>query len=154
MLLAVTAEVRHALARPGQAIPFARFRMIGLLGFLVLALPQMAQAQHCGRISYVPSMSGESLSWERGEADPASVPVESSRIRKAGCEGPLCRSQTPQPFSPGSVADTPAIPFPWKCTALALVPKNPDPVARAVLIDSPYFESPFIEPFPEPPRIG
>ena len=40
------------------------------------------------------------------------------------------------------------------CTALALPPSDPDPVARAILNDSPYFESPFIEPIPEPPRIG
>lgn len=154
MLLAATAEARHALARLGQAIPFARIRFFVWLGFFSLALPQMAQAQHCGRIAYVPSMAGDSLSWERGEADQASMAGGMSRIRKTGCEGPLCRSQTPQPLTPGSVADTPAIPFPWKCTALIMPLCDPDPIARAVLNDSHYFESPCYEPIPEPPRFA
>ena len=153
MLLAAIAEARHALARQGRAFPFARIRVFFCLGILALALPQMAQAQHCGRIAYVPSMDGDSLSWELGGADQAPSVGDSSRIRKTGCEGPLCRSQTPQPFSPGSVADTPAIPFPWKCTAWTLSASGSDPFVRAVLNDSLDFDSPCFEPIPEPPRF-
>ncbi|MBI1325068.1 hypothetical protein GC170_18035 [bacterium] len=154
MLLAGIAKARHALARLGRSIRFASIRVIGLLFFVSLAFPQWAQAQHCGRIAYVPSMDGDSLSWERGSADQSPAAGESSRIRKSGCEGPLCRSQTPQPFSPGSVAGTPTIPFPWKCTAWALPASGSDPFVRAVLTDSLDFDSPCFEPIPEPPRFG
>gem|GEM_PF-6523997 len=155
MLMAAIAEVRFALALSRRWLPFAQLRLMAFLGLALLALPQMAQAQHCGRIGYVVSTEGDSLSWERGDAGFGQIPpIETSRIRKTGCEGPLCRSRLPQPFAPGSSADSAAMPLPWKCTASFATTPDPDTGTRAHVAAVLIFEIPFIEPSPEPPRIG
>ncbi len=155
MFMAAIAEVRYALAPSRRKLPFAQLRLIVLLGLAILALPQFVRAQHCGRIGYVVSAESESLSWEQGDAGFGQLSAsETSRIRNTGCEGPLCRSRTPQPFAPGNHADAAAMPFPWKCTALTSLYPDLDPVAGANAYLSSFFENPFIEPSPEPPRIG
>lgn len=154
MLMAAIAEVRFALAPSRRWLPFAQLRHVALIGLALLALPQLAQAQHCGRIGYVLSTDSDSLSWERGDAGFGQLSAsETSRIRKTGCEGPLCRSRLPQPLAPGSFADSPAMPFPWKCTASFAATPDPDTGTRAHVAADLIFEIPFIEPFPEPPRI-
>lgn len=153
MLQAAFAELRNAFARIGRAVPFAQLRLVGLLGLILIAVPQMALGQHCGRIGYVVSTDSETLSWERADAGLGTVPAgELFRIRETGCDGPLCRSQSPVPFVPGSHANAAAAPLPWKCTALCSVARQPDPVARVDAATQRFFEIPFIEPLAEPPR--
>lgn len=155
MLLAIIAEARHSMARLGRALPFARSRSLFLLGFLVWIAPQMAQAQHCGRIGYVLSLETESLSWERNtETDDSALSREAARIRKTGCEGPLCRSRTPQPLTPDRGSDSISIPLPWTCTGLASASLSPNSICRVGFDPFRYLDDPIIEPLAKPPRIG
>jgi hypothetical protein len=154
MLQAANAEARHTLAPTGLERPFARFRVFIFALFVALTGPQLAQAQHCGRIGTVLRVEQDSLSWEReGSAGSLHGSADSARIRTTECEGPLCRSQTPQPFSSGRGVDSASPPLPWKCTALPLVATSPNSIDQAMTEPFLFVSEPNDQPLPKPPRF-
>ncbi len=141
--------------RPPESERFAfrravrRFVTRGLLFSIVIAIQAgSAKAQHCGRIDMTTVWSDSRPSWERDDArvDP------SGRIRTTECEGPLCRSRTPQPFAdPGSSVGA-IVPLPWNSTSVVFAVSQ-DRLAGSISPESSIpFPSPCFDPLFEPPR--
>jgi len=80
----------------------------------------VSQAQHCGRVGYMPEWNQSLMSWEgTGTVAPVGPTSDAWRLKGVACEGPLCRSQSPVPFSQHESSQFPVSPMPWVCTALA-----------------------------------
>ncbi len=92
-----------------------------------LGMSSKVEAQHCGRIGYMPEWNQSLMSWEgTGSVSAVSTTDDLWRLKGQSCDGPLCRSQAPVPLAPhdpGSGLDSL---LPWRCTAfLAACPMDP-----------------------------
>lgn len=115
---------------------------------LTFGATKSVNAQHCGRVAQAAVWMDSQLSWEREQSQ-----FESARIRTSGCEGPMCRSRTPEPFSEPTSSSGAVVPLPWNCTSLKYV-QEPVPFAGRILPDFDFSKSdPFAEPLFEPPRF-
>ena len=96
-----------------------------LMSLLVVCLVSFgfsnaSQAQHCGRVGYMPEWNQSLMSWEgTGTVAPVGPTSDAWRLKGVACEGPLCRSQSPVPFSQHESSQFTVSPMPWVCTALA-----------------------------------
>lgn len=83
-----------------------------------LGMSSQVEAQHCGRIGYMPEWNQSLMSWEgTGSVSAVGTTVDLWRLKGQSCDGPLCRSQVPVPLAPhdsGSGLDSL---LPWRCTA-------------------------------------
>lgn len=136
-----------ALRRTGRSFVL---RVLVPCFFVFFGTTKSVDAQHCGRVAETAIWMGSQLSWEREDSQPG---FDSGRIRTAGCEGPMCRSRTPVPFSEPTSLSGAIFPLPWNCTSLKFVPLT---VALSGRI-SPFvvmsISDPFSEPLFEPPRF-
>lgn len=129
----------------------ARSLALLMLAWFAMANESRVMAQHCGRIAEFAVQEGHRMSWESPDA---LGPASAGRLRGTACEGPLCRSRTPQPFSQATSVSGGAVPLPWKCTS-GLVAVGADmPIGR--ILPEPFRRSPnpCFDPLFEPPRNG
>jgi hypothetical protein len=132
-----------------------RWSFVLVINVFLMAFGSEAQAQHCGRVNYVPAWDNERLSWESAaEVLRKDRPDGAGRIRTAACEGPLCRSRVPEPFAAPSTGGHVAAPLPWVCTAVVLPSRGNGPNDTLILVSAVPSANPSYDPLFEPPRIG
>ena len=137
-----------ALKRSGRAFVL-RFLFISFV--LTFGATKSVVAQHCGRVAQTAVWMDSQLSWERENSPSA---FDSGRIRTSGCEGPMCRSRTPEPFAEPASQSGAIVPLPWNCTSFKFVPV-PFVLSGRILPDVISSKpGPFAEPLFEPPRFG
>ncbi len=137
-----------ALRRTGRAFVL-RFLFSSFV--LTIGATKSVDAQHCGRVAQTAVWMDSRLSWERENSPSA---FDSGRIRTSGCEGPMCRSRTPEPFSEPTSHSGAIVPLPWNCTSFKFVPV-PFVLSGRILPDVISSKpDPFFEPLFEPPRFG
>jgi len=97
-----------------------------MVGFCVISSwsSRTLFAQHCGQFSTVLVWETSQVSWEFDDlASMTDKATGQGRIRNSDCDGPLCRSQLPDPLQSGNSLPV-SFAFPWRCTGLFLSPQK------------------------------
>lgn len=130
-------------------------RLMSLLVVCVVSLgfSSVSQAQHCGRVGYMPEWNQSLMSWEgTGTVAPVGPTTDAWRLKGVACEGPLCRSQSPVPFSQHESSQFPVSPMPWVCTALATNSEDDQTSLWVLTTREIAPENPLLETLFKPPR--
>lgn len=99
---------------------WSRVMSLVVVCLISLGFSNASHAQHCGRVGYMPEWNQSLMSWEgTGTVAPVGPTSDAWRLKGVACEGPLCRSQSPVPFSQNESSQFPVSPLPWVCTAFA-----------------------------------
>ena len=139
----MTAAYRFAIRRCVRSSLW--FLMAGLV--LVVGPSKSAKAQHCGRIVLEAARAHAQMAWDEPEQGD-----ELWRIRTAACDGPLCKSSTPEPFTGLASHSGAVVPLPWKCTSALFALRLADFSARIVPDKSNTIIALYLDPLFEPPR--
>lgn len=119
------------------------------LFILTIGATKSVHGQHCGRVAQTAIWMDSQLSWERESSQ-----FESGRIRTSGCEGPMCRSRTPEPYAAPTSFTGAVVPLPWNSTSLRFV-QAPVALSGRILPDFEFpNRDPYSEPLIEPPRLS
>lgn len=150
----------HTTFQRAGILPVSRvvLRPIPLIAMALLAHFFLGQAevkaQHCGRVGYLPEWNQSQMVWEtQDQAVSERFDSNTNRIRGTQCEGPLCRSQQPEPFSSTGTTALYWGVLPWRCNGHMLDLPDVESVFTDLAEKHDVIANPLLDSLFKPPRF-